>query len=205
VRRPTTRRGWLTLGCGGLLALFLLCGVVASLTGGASSLPTSTPVVQAPTIAPSVEPPAPTEEALPTVDSSSADRMAVHTYFVTVGPKLTTFGDALSGFAAQMQTPDLADDAWKIRTAAAIAVMQLTHEELRTLGNVPPPVQPLHTQLVDATKDCADAGAMIGRAIDVQSTALVQEAVVVMQRCNTKLTEARPTLDAFMAEYGPTP
>jgi hypothetical protein len=229
VKLPKTKRGWAGLGCGSILVLLVLCRALGAAVGDRTpqtaqvvSGPTEVTMItrapateapaatEAPTEAPTQEPTeeltvAPTTE--PTAEPVAAsdadtDRVAVQQYFATVGPKLGTFGEALTTFGELLQSPQLADDGWKIQVAAAIAVMNVTYDELDQFEPVPTPVQRFHATLVDATKDCSDAGTLIARAIDQQDSNMVQESLVLMQQCSTKINDdAKPMLDELVAQY----
>lgn len=183
-----------------------------------SPLPTSTPLptatsTPAPTAEPTAVPtrtpkPAPTV-AIPTNTLVPASAPAgadvgtdVRTYFGVVAPKLGTFGEALSTFGQLLQHPQIGDQTWTIKAAAAIYVMNTTHQELRDLSPVPEPAQPFHAALLDATEDCSDSGSLVAKAIDSADVALITQAGELMQRCNTKVDRAAPMLDALVAEYG---
>lgn len=226
MKKPTTFFGWLVAVFAGLGVLTCACvglsvAVVGS-RGTAAAAPTQQAAVAAtavPTEAPTVTPeptskptatrkPAPTvaiptNTLVPASAPAGADVGAdVRTYFGVVAPKLGTFGQALSTFGELLQHPQIGDTTWTIKAAAAIYVMNTTHQELRDLAPIPAPAQSFHAALLDATEDCSDAGSLVAKAIDSADVALITQAGALMERCNTKVNTAAPMLDALVAEYG---
>lgn len=139
--------------------------------------------------------PRPTATPVPARDNS--DELAYGAYVAKRGE---TIGASLGEIGALLENPRLGDDNWIFRFAAHTVAVELSADEIAAYSPVPDSAAALHAALVDATGKCKAAMEPLRQGIDRRSVPLIEQSGVLMNQCQTQITETMPMMEAWVRQ-----
>lgn len=148
--------------------------------------------------------PMPTDTPLPTriptpvpTDTPASISPEVQQYLLSLLAHLQTMADAMNAISDLASSPDFLSNDWKIRMAAQLAVIQMTHETLTEM-DVPPEMTGIHKSILNATSDCELSTHFLADGIDNLDVDSLETATSLMQSCGEKIKEPSRMLEEYI-------
>jgi hypothetical protein len=146
---------------------------------------------------------APAEDARPTETSSPTSTppptgeasAAFVEYADAVLYELLNMSDGVTRVIELVQNPAPDDQGWITEAASAIVTIRQAYGELEGM-DVDPEFQDLHDVVLDSTVDCYTATDYLVSGIDNDDAADIEQAVTLVESCNSKMDEATGTLNS---------
>lgn len=144
--------------------------------------------------------PIPTSQPTSIPVSESEIPLEVHLYALELGEKSQIMADALQELSQLLQDPKPGNDAWTVRTAVQVTLIQLTHNEL-TAMEVPAEMTEIHAAVLDATGDCNTSMDYLVSGIDNLSIEAAETASAYMIQCSEKLPRVAELMEEYVAQH----
>jgi len=145
-----------------------------------------------------------TQPALVEAQQVPADVQAYLTYMQkadTPAVQATTMMQTQSQLAAQ--DPSLIfDDAWKVKTAVALAAMQTAGQQMQSYAPVPADAQDLDDAMVALGKDLVASANDYAQGVDNLDGALLTKAAREVRAATAEWDQANAALHAMADSYG---
>lgn len=211
--------GQISVGC---LLPIVLCGAlltwVNSLpspppepTAAATSLPSATDTPVAATAA-AIEPTelsqaTSTRRPTTTPEATPKASLAFRQYMLWAGGQLGDLGEATTTLGEQSTKAGeditvILDDAWKLKTAVALAQFQMTASALRDREDVPPEAADLHAMLLELADEVDAIATNYAEGVDNLDAGKLAEASAGMSRVTEMSTVIGVEVDRLTDEYG---
>jgi hypothetical protein len=93
---------------------------------------------------------------------------------------------ALQAISDLSSSPNLSSNDWKIKMAAQLAMIRITHQALAEMS-VPEEMKAMHLSILDATADCDSATYHLAEGIDSLDMDEIQTATDLVRSCGEKI------------------
>lgn len=176
----------------------------AAATATATAVPTPTRPPATPTPEPTSTPEStPTPEPTPTPEIPAEVREYAN-FVADVSDGITSGLRQITDTAREAgQRPSLIfDNAWRIRTAAGIAALRVSADQIRNYGPVHPDVEDIHTLMLSIADDLQYVADEYAAGIDQVAVQRINNAVSRMNAMNSKAREVTRKVNELAAKYG---
>jgi hypothetical protein len=158
--------------------------------------PTDTPQPEPTDTSTSADTPTPTDTPVPT----KGIPIEVQLYVLEVAEKGTMLGEAIGALGELMLDPQFGSDAWVLNAGAQVAAVRLSYEALEEM-DVPPEMEELHKEILDATGDCYEAMDYLVSGLDNASVEDLEIAAGLIESCGEAQSEVSEKMEEYLEQF----
>jgi hypothetical protein len=210
-----------TIGCGGLLLLCCICGVIGGIISPSASprkpairtTPTHTvTMVEFVTEPPPTNTPASTDTLTPEPTAGPTDTPTValepttgippevQAYFLELSDVIKSYGEASIALSKLFESPRLLDNKWRFDVSLQLGTIRFAYHQITEM-EAPPEVEHVHNGYLTALESCNEMTIALAQALDTLDKQKLDESGELLKSCNTKFNKANKTFEEYMRQY----